>query len=607
MVENLLIGIASILFFGIGAQWLAWRTKLPAILLLLIAGIFAGPVLGIVSPDTILGEAFSPFIALSVGVILFEGGLSLKFSELENISGSIIKLVSVGVLTTWIITSVSSFYLFDFGIELSVLTGAILVVTGPTVIIPLLRQVRPNSRINALLKWEGIVIDPIGALLAVLVFEVIISSGISTATSFAFFSIVKTVFFGSIIGLAGAGLIFILIKRFMLPDFLENPVALMVVICVFTLSDVLQHESGLWATTVMGIALANQKAARIHHIVEFKENLRVLLLSTLFILLAARVNLGNMMDSLNWQIAAFLAILILLARPLSVYLSTLGSKLSWREKAFISWMAPRGIVAASIASLFAIELAANGYPGAEQLVSIVFIVIISTVAIYGLTANAAANLLGVSMESPKGYLIIGAHPWARELAAVIKDEGIKIQVADTNHINVERARKKGLKTYYGNILAEDAMEEIDLEGIGKLLSITHNDEVNALAALHFREIFSSSGVFQLPPYSQGNANQEIPENLSGRTLFDNNLTFDAITKLRDNGASFKMITLENEKHTETVKQHFGNKLIPLFHFTGSTEAHPFTVDYELVPKPGDKVLCLSLPDHAEIPVSQDDS
>ena len=602
MENNLLLGIASIVFFGIGAQWLAWRTKLPAILLLLIAGITAGPVLGILSPDKILGEAFAPFIAVSVGVILFEGGLSLKFSELENISGSIIKLVSVGVLVTWIITSVSSFYLFDFGVELSVLTGAILVVTGPTVIIPLLRQVRPNSRINALLKWEGIVIDPIGALLSVLVFEVIISSGISAATSFAFFSIVKTVLFGTLLGLAGAWIIYTLIRRFLLPDYLENPVALMIVICDFTISNLLQHESGLWATTVMGIALANQKSARIHHIVEFKENLRVLLLSTLFILLAARVNLSNMIDALDWQIAVFIALLIFLARPLSVYLSTFGSKLTFKEKTFISWMAPRGIVAASIASLFALELSAKGYPGADQLVSIVFIVIIITVAIYGLTASLAADLLGVSMQSPNGYLIVGAHPWARELAAFINNEGVKVLIADTNRINIKRARRKGLKAYHGNVLAEYAIDEIDLEGIGKLLSITHNDEVNALTALHFRDIFSSSSVFQLPPFAHGNTNQEIPGTLSGRILFDQDLTFDRITKLRNDGASFKMVHLDNDRQAENINKQFGISVIPIFHFTSANEAHPFTLDYEMVPKKGDKVLCLTIPDEVEYSV-----
>ena len=396
----LLIGITSILIFGIGAQWVAWRLKLPAILLLLISGILAGPVFGLLNPDQLMGDLLTPFISVSVAIILFEGGLSLRFSELKDIGGVIGNLVSIGVILTWGITAVSAFYLFPFDWELAILIGAILVVTGPTVIIPLLRQVRPSGQVGSILKWEGIVIDPIGAMLAVLVFEVILSTSFSAATSVAVMSIVKTVFFGTLVGLAGAALIYFLLKRHLLPDYLQNPISLMVVVTVFTISNMLQHESGLWATTVMGIALANQKSARIHHITEFKENLRVLLLSALFILLAARVELSNLLENLNWNILAFLAILILIARPAGVYISTMFSNVNWREKLFLCWMAPRGVVAASISSIFAISLAQNGFAYADQLVPIVFLVIIGTVTIYGLPASWVARKLGVAKPVP---------------------------------------------------------------------------------------------------------------------------------------------------------------------------------------------------------------
>ena len=276
MAEHFLISITSIFVFGIGAQWIAWRFNLPAILLLLIAGILAGPVFGLLDPDALMGEMFTPFISVSVAIILFEGGLSLRFSELKDSGGVIGNLVSIGVLITWVIISLSSYLIFDFGVELSILLGAILVVTGPTVIIPLLRQVRPSGQVGSILKWEGIVIDPIGAMLAVLVFEVILTTGVSAATSAILMSVVKTIFLGTLCGLAGAGVIYFILKRHMLPDFLQNPVSLMFVVLVFTVSNMFQHESGLWATTLMGIVLANQKTAYIHHIIEFKENLRVL-------------------------------------------------------------------------------------------------------------------------------------------------------------------------------------------------------------------------------------------------------------------------------------------------------------------------------------------
>lgn len=593
MADQVLIGLVAVIVFGIGAQWLAWRTKLPGILLLLIAGIVAGPVTGILNPDALMGELLGPFISVSVGIILFEGGLSLKFSELGEIGGAVTKLVSIGVVCTLLVVSVSAYYLFDLSLELAVLLGAILVVTGPTVIIPLLRQVRPTTQVSNVLKWEGIVIDPIGAMLAVLVFEVIFTSSFSEATGLALFSIGKTVFFGTLVGLAGAGLIYFLLKRYMLPDFLQNPVNLMIVILVFAVSHLLQHESGLWATTVMGIALANQKSARIHHIVDFKENLRVLLLSALFILLAARVEMQDLLNALTWDVFFFLAILILVARPLSVYLSTIGSNLDWREKVFVSWMAPRGVVAASIASLFAIELVDNGYTEAGQIVPIVFITIITTVAIYGLSANKVARWLGVAKPTPRGFLMIGAHSWARELASMLKDENYKVLVADSNWSNINKARKAGLETYYGNILAEYALDELNLDGIGKLLALTPNDEINALAVIRFSEVFSSSEVFQLPAFTRSSSNErEVPDSLSGRTLFDEEMTYEALASRMSSDSQFKKTVIEEQLTEQSFNEKFGEDKLPLFLLSESHMAVPYTVDNKPIPKPGDKLIYL---------------
>ncbi|MCW9708542.1 cation:proton antiporter [Fodinibius salsisoli] len=592
MGEHFLIGIVCVILFGVGSQWIAWKTKLPAILLLLVAGIIAGPITGLLDPDALMGNLLAPFVSISVGIILFEGGLSLRFSELRNIGGAIIKLVSVGVVLTWIISTLSAFYLFDMNIQLAVLLGAILVVTGPTVIIPLLRQVRPTGQVSSVLRWEGIVIDPIGAMLTVLVFEVIIAGGLSEGISLALSSIFKTVFFGSLVGLAGAGIIYILLKRYLLPDFLQNPVTLMIVLVVFAVSNTLQHESGLWATTVMGIALANQKSARIHHIVEFKENLRLLLLSALFVLLAARVELANLIGSLNWQILAFLLILIFVARPLSVYLSTIGSQLNNREKLFLSWMAPRGVVAASISSLFAYELVQNGYAEAGQLVPIVFIIIISTVAIYGLSASKVARYLGVAKPTPRGFLMIGAHQWARDIAELLHDKGFKVLLADSNWSNINKARKMGLKTYYGNVLSEYAIDEINLDGIGKLLALTPNDEVNSLAVIRYKEIFGTSEVFQLAAATKAKrADQEVPDNLSGRILFDENLNFDNISTALKKGAELELVEIE-QTLTQEEFDHKIKHLTPLFLIKATQEIRPYTVDFAPLPGEGDTLICL---------------
>jgi len=590
MSESILIGLISIIVFGVGAQWLAWRFKLPSILLLLVAGILAGPIFNFLSPDALLGDILAPFVSISVGIILFEGGLSLRFSELRDIGNAVLNLVSIGMIITWVIGSVSVFYLFELNFELAVLTGAILVVTGPTVIIPLLRQVRPAGQVGSVLKWEGIVIDPIGALLAILVFEVIFTSGLSEATSLAFKSILKTVVFGTLIGLAGAGFIYLLLKRHLLPDFLQNPVNFMVVLAVFALSDLVQHESGLWATTVMGMALANQKSARIQHIVEFKENLRVLLLSALFILLAARVELANLVANLNWKIVAFLAILIFIARPLTVFLSTFRSSLSFREKLFLSWMAPRGVVAASISSLFAIELVQYGYTEAQQIVPIVFLTIIATVTIYGLTASPVARLLKVAKPTPRGVLILGAHQWARKIAKALQQEDFKVIVADSNYSNIHKAKNEGLQTYHGNILAEYALDEINLDGIGKLLALTPNDETNTLAAIRFSEIFGTSEVYQLPATFDTERNeQEVTESLRGRMLFGEKYNFDFLRGLVSKGEIGSGL-IDEEFTYEKFRERYEDRAVPLVLITRDHEAKPFSIDNPPTPNPGDKLL-----------------
>ena len=506
-------------------------------------------------------------------------------------------LVSIGALLTWVLTSVLGYYLFGFGWELAVLLGAILVVTGPTVIIPLLRQVRPAGQVGSILKWEGIVIDPIGAMLAVLVFEVILASGFSEATTLAVMSIIKTIFFGSMIGLAGAGVLYVLLKRHLLPDYLQNPISLMLVVTVFTFSNMVQNESGLWATTLMGIALANQKEARIHHIVEFKENLRLLLLSALFILLAARVELRNLLGMLNVDMLLFLLGLIFVIRPAAVYLSTIFSSLNWKEKLFLSWMAPRGVVAASISSIFAISLMSNGFEQANQLISIVFITIISTVAIYGLTAPWVARKLGVAKPVPRGFLIIGAHSWAIDIAEAIKAQGGKVLVADSNWKNISNARSKGIDTYYGNILSEYALDYLDLDGVGRLLAMTPNDEVNALAAIRFGEIFGRSQAFQLPPNTKiGTKNKEVSTHLTGRSLFRKDLNFDRLSSLSKNGRVVKATGITEEFTYEDFKEQYGDDALPLFIIGKDQSIQPVSVDNPHNPQPGDTIISLTLPD-----------
>ena len=394
--EQILIALASIVLLGIGAQWLGWRLKLPSILLLLLFGFLAGPILGIVDPDALLGETLFPLVSLAVGLILFEGGLNLKRSELVGIRSTVYLLISVGVLLTWAIGTAGAYFLLDFDITLATLLGAILVVSGPTVVIPLLNHVRPSERVTSVLKWEGILVDPVGATLAVLVFQAILGGSFESFTlTGAVTGTLLTLLIGGVLGGAGALLLLWLFSGHRVPEHLQTPVTLMLVVAVFVLANLLRAESGLMATTLMGIILANQQRVNVKHVVTFNEELGILILSALFILLAARLNLADLL-AVGWRGLVFLALLVLVARPLAVLLSTIRSELPNKERLFLAWLAPRGIVAVSVASLFAFDLAEAGYAEAEALVPVTFLVVIGTVALYGLTAGPLAQRLGLS-------------------------------------------------------------------------------------------------------------------------------------------------------------------------------------------------------------------
>lgn len=534
MDEYFLVGISSVIALGISAQWLAWRTKLPAILLLLVFGIIAGPVTGWINPDELLGDILSPFVSISVAIILFEGGLSLRMAEFRKIGGVVIKLMTIGLIITWSLAAIAAYYLLGLSIEIAVLFGAILIVTGPTVIIPLLRQVRPTENTGSILKWEGIVNDPIGAMMAVLVYEILLTGGFTNMDASSVLVIATTIIDGSFIGALGAGILYIMLKKHWIPEYLQNPITLMIVIASFTISNLLQHESGLLAVTIMGILLANQKSAKVKHIIEFKENLQVLLISALFILLASRLQISDL-AYFNFQSGLFILALLVVVRPVSIYAATWGSNLTLQEKTFLAWMAPRGIVAAAISAIFALRLEQEGFADAEKLVPYTFVVIIATVTVYGLSPNPVARLLKVAKPQPNGVLFLGAHSWSLDLACQLQELGLKVMVADSNWENISKARKRNLETYHGNILSEFAMDEINFDGIGKLFALTQNDEVNALASIRFAEIFGSSNVFQLPQSALSiHKESETTEALGGRILFSNEWNHSAIEDFMSN-------------------------------------------------------------------------
>ncbi|MEP6900068.1 MAG: cation:proton antiporter, partial [Rhodanobacter sp.] len=467
MTIELGLMLAGMLMIGFLAQWLAWRVKLPAILFLLLAGILLGPASGILDPDKLLGGLLFPTVSLAVALILFEGSLTLRFHDLPGIGHAVRGLVSYGAIAALLMLALAAHLVAGLSWSIALLFGALACVTGPTVIAPMLRTLRPNARIANTLRWEGIVIDPLGALFAVLIFEAIVSR--QQGHTIGIF--IATIGCGMVIGALAAVLMAYLLRRQMIPEYLQNYAVLAAVLLAFSVSNTLTHESGLLAVTIMGIALGNMRGVHIDDILDFKENLTTVLVSVLFILLAARLHWPLPNGMLGAGIALFV-IAQLVVRPVTVMIASLGSGLNWRERALIGWVAPRGIVAASVSALFALRLNALGVAGADALVPLVFMLIIGTVLLQSATARPLALWLKVAEPEPRGLLIFGSDAVARAIAAPLAEAGFRVVLADDDWEGIRQARMEGLNTFYGNPASPHAERHLDLTGIGRLLAIS---------------------------------------------------------------------------------------------------------------------------------------
>jgi NhaP-type Na+/H+ or K+/H+ antiporter len=508
--------LAVIVGVGMAAQWLAWRTQIPSIILLLISGLLLGPVFHVIDPDAFLGGTLFPIVSLAVALILFEGGLDLPPRELRSTGTVVRRLISIGAIITFLVAAWGAQQLFDISRGASFVLAAVLIVTGPTVVGPLLRFVRPSGRTGPMLRAEGILIDPIGATASLIAFEVALTDEPGEALASVFGVIGLTLLAGIGIGFVLAYVLDHALRRFLIPDHLGNPIALAIVIVGFVISNEIQEESGLLTVTVMGIWLARRESAAVRQLLEFNESLRTLLISALFILLAARIETEQLEDVAVPSLV-FLALLVFVARPASVIVSTIRSNLSWRERVFLMAMAPRGIVAAAVSAIFALRLEEEGVRGAELIVPIVFLVIIGTIVVYGFLAGPVARKLGLAEARANGVLIVGAHPTARGLAKALNDLDVKAMLVDTDPYNVTRSVALGLPARRLSVLTEEATHELDLRGIGRILAMTPNDEVNALATTRFARVFGRRETFQLKPVTRAR-HGDLPEELLGRII-----------------------------------------------------------------------------------------
>ncbi len=594
-MTNIPLTLAAILLAGVGAQWLAWGLRRPAILPLLIVGLLAGPITGWLNPDQIFGQLLFPMVSLGVAVILFEGALTLRIAEIRSQARVVRNLVSFGALVNGLIIAFAARFFTDLPWSMALLFGSLVTVTGPTVVAPLLRSVRPEREVANILRWEGILIDPIGALLAVLVFEFTVSE--QHQHTLALF--IVTLIAGTLLGLAGAGLLSALIRRQLLPDYLHRVASLALVLGVFTLSNTLAAESGLLAVTVMGLRLANTRDLVIDDILDFKETLTLLLISVLFIVLAARIDL-EAFAGMSWGVAGVLLTILFIARPAAVWLSTAQSKLDWRRKAALAWIAPRGIVAAAVSALFALQLERLGHAEARTLVALTFLVIVVTVTLQSLTAKAVVRRLGVAAPPPRGVLIVGGNPVAQAIAQVLHDRDIPVILADSIWENIRAARMAGIPVYHGNVLSEHADTYLDLTGIGKLLAMSRWPERNTLASLYYRPLFGAERVYTLRLDEERDHMNRARMVQIYRTprLFGESVTLARLQNDLDQGYAIRATPLTTNFDFTAFRDKWGDQVIPLFALDPKGMLQVFSTRESLRPGPGWTLISLMPPTDA---------
>ncbi|MBT8244296.1 MAG: sodium:proton antiporter [Winogradskyella sp.] len=572
-----MIELAGIIILGILAQWVAWRFKIPAILPLILIGLLVGPIASeFLSEDRqkwieplwngerglFPGESLYYFVSLAISIILFEGGLTLKRNEVKNVGPVITKLITVGSVITFFGAGVAAYFLFELSWELSFLFSGLIIVTGPTVITPILRNIPLKKDLSAVLKWEGILIDPIGALVAVLVFEFISVEGDSGFTKTAFMEFGKIVLFGTTFGFTFAhGLAFAINKK-LIPHYLLNVVSLSVVLLVFVESEIFAHESGLLAVVVMGMVLGNGKLENLKELLYFKESLSVLLISILFILLAANINIEDLYLLYNWKTAALFLIVVLIIRPLAVFVSTQGSDLKLNERLFISWVGPRGIVAAGIASLFGSKLIKQGVEGAEYITPLVFMIVLGTVLLNATTARLFAKIVGVFLSKSDGILIVGASKVSRLLAYYLDSNGRNVVVVDSNQTNIEKAKEMGLEAISTNIYTSTLNDNIELNDVGYLMALTGSSDINRYAINKFGKQFGENGSFRLVSKEEMRDENNNPK----EGLFSHTDDYESLTSVSKKYPSIQEIEINDEAHYQSLIEitNTDKEIIPIF-------------------------------------------
>lgn len=580
-VANMLpFKIALIGVLGIGAQWLAWKLQRPAIVLMAIAGLIFGPLIGWLltlnlpaqlsgtldlfrlDPINDFGDLYRPMIGLAVAIILFEGGMTLRFKDLGDARKAVIRMVIVAGPIAWLLGTCASHYIVGLPWDISAMVGGLFVVTGPTVIMPLLRQAHLKSRPANVLKWEGIVNDPLGALFAVGGYEFIRFTMTEGSMYLAFGKLAFAAILGTVVGiLSGYGLAWAF-RRGHIPEYLKAPIVLAWVLAIYVLANNLADETGLLAVTALGMTMANTKFASMVEMRRFKENIAIILVSGVFVILTATLTPDVLKAFLTeWRVLAFVLAMMLVVRPIAVMFSTLFSGLHWKESLLISIIAPRGVVAVAVAGLFAAELTALGRPEGALFVPLAFALVFATVLFAGFFIGPISKALGLASGGGDGVLIVGANPWSLGLAKALKEMDIKVLVADTNWRRLRGARLEGHATFYGEVLSENADFRLDHSAFNHLIAATPNDAYNALVCVEFAPELGRHRVFQVTSADNDEDDEDtIAFTSRGRTLTSRGRSFDALTRDWWGGWRFRSTTLSEEYTLDDLYKDRGDDL-----------------------------------------------
>lgn len=544
----------TILFAGLASQWVAWRFQLPAIVVLITTGLVFGPVTGLINlslPPSDIAE----LIGLGVAIILFEGGMDLKLAEFRRVGKGIQRLTLLGPPIAWVLGSAAAHYIAGLSWAVSWVLGAILVVTGPTVIMPLLRQVRLNKESASLLKWEGIVNDPIGVLLAVLTFQYFTIAGsdmTQTATAFGL-AISVTIFLGG----GGGWLTGWVFQRGLVPEHLKPPLLLVLVLLVYSASNLVQHEAGLLSVTAMGLVIGNMKLVEREDLMRFKENLTVILLSVLFIIIPSQLD-RHLLKLLDFRMVLFVVVVLVVVRPITIFMATLGAPIRMADRKLLAWIAPRGIVAAATAGIFGPALINAGYFDGEKLLLIVFLVIMATVLAHGFTIGRFSRYLGLASKRANGLLIVGASPWTTALAKALEKHEVEVLLVDGAYHRLKDARMANLDIYYGEILSEHAEHTLETLHLNHLLCATENDFYNALVCKTMGRSFGHHRSFQLATHQE---TRQEPRRLSiqrrGHLAFNTKANYQILNQLLEEGWKVQSSVLRKNYSFEQMKQRLG--------------------------------------------------